>query len=348
MQLKEFDLSKVMNLAANKVVNQNPQSKHVEQPTKSSVSANTLDLNSLLNKVKNGTDSIKSDSKIANLIRNTINNINTNQTQKDNARYSEDNVEQAIEVLKVMLDDVKAPEDVMTIEETARTYYKKYREILQKRYNAAAQSIADLNNSPEMIRSKDSLDQIDFYNNHKDEWKEDTENPKIISLLNNISNNTSTLRMQELLDNFDNQTSMSDILNAAPETKDIEDFINSLPDNDEEDKDYNKTDFINNLSPETKNWFIKQKKMFSLSPVDTSILQSIRNYCDAKLFIETNKEYKKALDKIQTYKNLRHNLEIQNKNMVKDFLEIEKLLHRKKKQFRMSNDSAIIIPRKVK
>ena len=53
-------------------------------------------------------------------------------------------------------------------------------------------------------------------------------------------------------------------------------------------------------------------------------------------------------DKIRQCQLIENNLKIQNRNLVQDFLDIEKLLHRKKKEFRLPDTSAIIVPRKAK
>ena len=77
-------------------------------------------------------------------------------------------------------------------------------------------------------------------------------------------------------------------------------------------------------------------------------INSIILYKDARNFIENNKSYTKYEKEAEKYKNIKNNLNIENKNLLQNFIEIEKMLSRKKKQFRLPDTSTVIIPRKSK
>lgn len=374
MELKEFDLSKVIKMAQenqskiNKDTSNSPEivkpaqetpkvsDKPVEKPKTEPKSdtprASSFDIGNILSKVKANQATNKVDSKTAEMIRQSVNNYTLNKIQAEMDNYTPEAVEGIKYEVELYLKFATNGEDVQHVENQCKKYYNGYRAYLINKYNNTLRKEKELKNSPVVQTYNDNKEQIQFYEENRNQWKEETDNEKIKMLLNSISGMTSLSTMTNILDKFSlDDASAYEILASKPSFSDTKNFIDNLPDTDEDDPDYNKEDFLKNLSPETKNYFMKRDRILNSAntdPLDTMILNAITFYRDAREFVENNKEYKKIQDKIRQCQLIENNLKIQNRNLVQDFLDIEKLLHRKKKEFRLPDTSAIIVPRKAK
>ena len=353
MELKEFDLSKVVSLAQqNQSNNQTNKPITQKQDNKANTvkSVDSFNLSNILNRVKDIKPNNTVDSKTSEMMRQSVGNYTLNKIQSQIGNFTPESADNVVYDVKVFLDFVKDGEELTEIENGCKKYYDGYHNNLVRKYTNVTNKEKDLQNSSIAKEYKDSVDTINFYENNKNEWKNETTNAKLIGLLDSISKSTATNTINALLDNFSsNSSSALDILNSEPSTDDINTFINTLPDTDDEDESYNKADFLKNLSPETKNYFIKRDKLIGdTNPVDKSILNSIILYKNARNFIENDKEYAKYKNEIEKCKNIKNNLNIENRNLSQNFLEIEKMLSRKKKQFRLPDTSTVIIPRKSK
>ena len=352
MELKEFNLSKIVSLAQ-----QNQSGKSTDKSTvqksnekvKTTKSVDSFNISNILNKVKDIKPS-SIDSKTSEMMRQSIGNYTLSKIQAQMGNFTPESADSIVYDVKMFLEFVKNGEELKEIENGCKKYYNGYHNSLVRKYTNAVNKEKELKNSPVIKKYEDSIDNIDFYENNKNQWKNETNNDIILKLLNSISKSTSVGTINALLDDFSLQNSSAvDILNSKPSTNDVNEFINGLPDTDEEDNLYNKSDFLKNLSPETKNYFIKRDKLLgNINPVDKSILNSIILYKDARNFIENNKSYTKYEKEVEKYKNIKNNLNIENKNLLQNFIEIEKMLSRKKKQFRLPDTSTVIIPRKSK
>ena len=352
MELKEFDLSKIVSLAQQNQSGKSTDKSIVQksnEKVKTTKSVDSFNISNILNKVKDIKPS-SIDSKTSEMMRQSIGNYTLSKIQAQMGNFTPESADNIVYDVKMFLEFVKNGEELKEIENGCKKYYNGYHNNLVRKYTNAVNKEKELKNSPVVKKYEDSIDNIDFYENNKNQWKNETNNDIILKLLNSISKSTSVGTINALLDDFSLQNSSAvDILNSKPSTNDVNKFINGLPDTDEEDNLYNKSDFLKNLSPETKNYFIKRDKLLgNINPVDKSILNSIILYKDARNFIENNKSYTKYEKEAEKYKNMKKNLNIENKNLLQNFIEIEKMLSRKKKQFRLPDTSTVIIPRKSK
>lgn len=352
MELKEFDLNKVLTLA-NKQNQNNSQviNKKSEISTKTNKDdkSNSFDLAKILNKVN--TSNNPTNSKTADILRKAVSNYTNNKFQLDNKAFTSDNLEDVKFNINLFLDSATNLNHINFIEKEAKKYYNGYRNTLQKRFNNASNAINELNKSSIIQQYKDCADEVEFYDSHKNEMLNETNDNRLKFLLKSISKSTNLSTINGLIDNFNLYSNNAvDILNRKPSMLGIKNALDKLPDTDEDNPEYNKTDFINNLSPETLNFFTKRDYLDkkSLNDKDLSIFDTLVNYKNARDFIENNEDYKSTLEKIKKYNILKNNLQIENKNLINTFLEIEKMLHRKKKEFRLPDTSAMIIPRKQK